>query len=184
MQTTVNPAGQPVAVAGQLSDNQEGVDIVSRFNAEASANIAFGLAVAPVGTQIRDGVINMAGSGDVVEGVNVWGFNHMPGSNGDLDQTSTPPGLRPKAGLQVIQRGRVWVVVDAGVTSIVPNIDRAFVRYSANGGNTVVGAFSNATDSGHNTDITKQAIFRSGIFLSADGVTKIAELDVDFVNKA
>lgn len=181
MQTSINQAGQPVGVAGQLSDNMEGMDIVSRFNQEASANIQFGIGIKPGAA--RDGVKLLTANTETVEGINIWGFNHEVGANGDLDQTAVTGGLRPKASMQVLQRGRCYVVVDAGVSSIIPNVDRGYIRCVANGGNTVIGAFSNISDSTNSIDSTKQVIFRSNIFTAADGVTKIAEVDVDFVNK-
>lgn len=180
-QTFINPAGQPVAVAGQLSDNMEGVDVVSRFNEEVTSALQFGIGVKP-GTY-RDGVLLPTATSSVIEGVNTWGINHLPGASGDLDQTSTPPGVKPKGGLKVLQRGRIWVLLDASVTTIVPNVDRAYCRALPNGGNTVIGTFAPADDAGFMVDCTKQAIFRSGVFTAADGVSKIAELEGDFVNK-
>ncbi len=178
-QTAINKAGQPVAVAGQLSDNGEGKDIVSRFNSEASAAIQFGIGVKP-GT-LRDAVLLPTATSSVIEGINVFGFNHQPGSNGDLDQGSTPPGVKPKGGLQILVRGRIWVLLDPSVVTIIPNVDRGYCRCTANAGDSMIGAWRNADDT--SIDCTKQTLFRSVVYTSADGVSKIAELDVDFVNK-
>lgn len=181
-QTVVQPTGQPIAVAGQLSDNQEAPNIVSRFNEEASAALQFGIGVKP-GTA-RDGVKLPSATSSVIEGINLFGFNHLPGASGDLDQSSTPPGVKSKGSLKILQGGRAYVLLDAsGISSIAPNVDRGYCRATTNGGNTVIGAWNNADDSGHMVDCTKQSIFRSGLFTSADGVSKIAELEVDFVNK-
>lgn len=182
MQTSILSSGQPVAVAGQISDSMKDVDIVSRFNAEASTDMQFGIGVKP-GTA-RNAVNMVSGTSDVVEGITTFGFNHAPGStSGDLSQSNTPPGVAPKGSLQIMQRGRIYVLLDSTLSSIVPNVDRGFCRaVSHSGVGTNVGGWTNAADSGDTIDCTKQTIFRSGVFTSADGVSKIAELEVAFVN--
>lgn len=179
-QTSVSSTGQAVGVAGQLFDNAEVVDVVSGFSEEASAQIPFGVGLKQGAAD--QGVLNMAGSTDVVAGISVFGYNHMPanaaGTIGDLGTT----GLLPKAGLQVLRKGRILALLDAGVASVAVG-DRAYVRYSANGGNTVLGAWSNATDAGHNTDMTKVGVFVSSMSTAADGTSKLAVLEVDFTNK-
>ena len=119
-QTSVNPAGQPQAVAGQVSQAMEGMDIVSRFNAETVTCLAFGTGVKN-GTNDHECKILTANS-ETVQGVVKWGNNHTPGATGDVDQTATPPGLKPAAGFGLVRKGRVWVAVDAGVTSIAANV--------------------------------------------------------------
>lgn len=177
MQTSINKAGQPIAIAGLASDNSEG-DAVSRFNGEASAVIPFGVAVKAT-SSYRDGCVNLSTSTDVVEGVVQFGYNHMPGY--DLDQTSG--GLLPKAGFKLKQRGRLYALVDSTVATIQPNVDRPYARYSAHTGvGTIVGALTNANDAGYTLSVQNQGIFRSGVFLSGDGTSKIAEVDVDFIN--
>lgn len=179
-QTAVNPAGQPAAVAGQITDNQEGMDIVSRFNAETALNIDFGLGVAP-GTE-RNAVKVMA-NGEC-EGISVQDFRHSPGVSGDVDQTSALPGLKPKAGMQILRRGRIWLRLDKSVTSVTPYVSRGYCRYTADGTtNPLVGAWAIADDTGKTKDCTKQVQFVSGIFTAADGTSHIAEADVDFTNK-
>lgn len=174
-QTAINKAGQPVAIAGLLSDNGEGVDIVSRFN-NASAEIPFGSGV-KLGTE-KHGVILPSAATDVVQGIVVWSRNHQPGTNGDLGTT----GLKQNAGLQLIRKGRIWVPIDAGVSSITIG-SRGWCRAVSDGsGNTVLGRWAAAQDSTNNIDCTKQCVFVSALQLAADG-TKIAELEVDFTNK-
>lgn len=174
MQTSINKAGQPVAFAGLVSDNGP-KDIVSRFNA-GSAEIPFGCAC-KVGAA-RNGVVLPSSDADVIDGFSVWGFNHMIGANGDLDAPSG--GLRQNAGLQVIRKGRIYLVVDSTVVSITPNVDRAYVRGVSHAGvGTIVGAVTNAADSGYTIDYRRNLLFVSGLFLSADGVTNIAEVEVD-----
>lgn len=180
MQTSVNKAGQPIAVAGQISDNNDVTDIVSRFSQETSASavIGFGLGVKPGAA--RDGVRILTASTEIVTGLTVLSFNHSPGATGDLDQTLG--GLKPNSGLQLMKGGRMYAQIDAGVTSIAPNVDRAYVRCVSNGGNTVIGALSNASDSTNSIDCRGQILFTSNIFTAPDG-TKIAEVEVDFTNK-
>ena len=176
MQTSINKAGQPAAFAGMLSDNSDN-DVVSRFSAETVTEIPFGAGV-QFHTVARS--CKLLASGGVLMGVSVWGANHMPGTGGDLGTT----GLKPKAGLQVLRRGRIWALVDKATTSIAAGTDRGYCRYTADGvTNPDVGAWAKADDSGKTLDATKQTQFFSGLFTAADGVTKIAELDVNFNSK-
>lgn len=176
MQTSINKAGQPVAIAGYVSDNSE-ADIVSRFNADV-VQMPFGTGV-KAATSLH-GVLQPAASTDVVEGIVKWGANHFPqnaaATIGDLGTT----GLVPNSGLQILRRGRIWVYLDPGLSSITPYTDRGWCRCVVNGGNNVLGAWSNAQDSTNNIDCTKGSQFVSGLFTSADGTTKIAELEATF----
>jgi hypothetical protein len=172
-QTTVASAGQSIGVAGQVADSGPH-DIVSKFSEEASAEMAFGLGVVQ-GTG-ANGVLLPSGSGDKFAGVNVFGFNHMPGTNGDLGTT----GLKPKAGLQLMRKGRILVKLDKSVTVVSPGVDRPYLRYTADGTtNPEVGAFGVASDSGKNLDITKNGVFVSGMLTLADGTGHAAILEFD-----
>jgi hypothetical protein len=181
-QTSINAAGQPQGVAGQLADNAEVVDVVSFFSEESSAEIPFGVGV--VAGSDEQGCLLPSGSGDVCVGVSVFGLSHLPansaGTSGDLGSS----GLLPNAGLQVLRKGRILAYLDKSVTSITPYSDRPFLRYTADGTtNPQVGAWGKETDSGKNTDMSKCAVFVSGMFTSADGTTKCAVMEVDFTNK-
>ncbi len=180
-QTSVSLAGQSIAVAGQISDNSPLDGIVSRFSQETSASavIPFGTAVKPGAA--RDGVRILTAIAEKVEGLVVWSANHQPGSNGDLDQTLG--GLKPNASIQLMRQGRMYAVIDPSVSSITPYTDRGFVRAIANGGDSVIGALRTNADGSDTIDCTEQIQFVSGIFLSADGVTKLAEVDVNFIAK-
>lgn len=173
-QTSINPAGQPIAVAGQAVDTGEGADDVSRFNGESSSAIGFGLGVKP-GTYDHD--VKLPTTGCTFGGVTMWSAAHVPGaSNGDLDTTSTPPGIKIKGRIDVRRRGRIWAQVDAD-TSITPGVTRAYLRFESDGvSNTLVGTFRHSDD-GHVVDVRKQAVFVSGVRTAADG-SKIAELDI------
>lgn len=173
-QTSINSSGQPYGVAGQMSDNASVVDKVSGFSEEASASIPFGVAVAQgVAAQ---GIKNLSASGNAIKGIHATNFEHAPGLFGDIDSSNV--GLVPNGRADVLRKGRIWVVLDGNLT-IAPFSDRCFVRYSLNSLGPL-GAFSNVTDSGKNTDITRIAQFVSLAQLSADGVTYIAQVDVDF----
>jgi hypothetical protein len=175
MQTTINPAGQPIAVAGQGVDTGEGADDVSRTNGGAT-NIGFGLAVIQ-GTYDHTAVLPSQTT-DIPQGVVLFDYSHSPGTFGDIDQAGTPPGLKQNVQFAIRRRGRIWVQLDAAFAgSIVAGVDRAYVRAIANGGNTLIGAFTNAPDAGKTIDWTDKGVFVSGVRYAADG-TKIAELDV------
>ena len=177
-QTSVNPFGQPQAIAGQGVQNGEEQD-QTVMNAEASANMRFGIGVKP-GTLDRE-VLLVTANNSVVEGVTLFDFDHSPGTFGDIDPTPVTGGLKPQKLLQVREWGKIWVQVDPSVVTIVPNVDRGFCRASANAGDTVIGAWRN-TDDGHVIDATKQALFTSGVRIAADG-SKIAELFCNFIAK-
>ena len=174
-QTVINPAGQPQAVAGQVSDSAR-CDIISRFSEEVTTRMGFGLGMKP---GVKDHAILLpTASSSVIEGIVKFGFNHAPGVSGDLDQLSTPPGLKPQSSIELVRRGRIWVQVDAD-TVITPNVTRAYCRFETDGAsNTLVGTFRHSDDT-HVIDTRKQCMFVSGVRVAADG-SKIAELDCNF----
>lgn len=174
-QLTVASGGQSVGVAGQIMSNSEVQEVISAFNEEASAEMAFGWGVC-IGAA-ASGALLPALQADLAKGVVAFGYSHMAGTNGDLGTT----GLKPKAGLMLVRKGRVMVQLEGGVTSIVPFSDRGFLRCTAD---TLkpVGTWGKATDSTKNIDCTKQAVFVSDVLTLADG-SKGAILEVDFTNK-
>lgn len=181
-QTSVNPLGQPQGYAGLIADSSE-VSSVAGFSEEVSASIPFGTVVKQGAAP--QGVLKPTSNVDVFVGVVVNDRVNAPGPFGDIDAAGV--GLVPGSVMQVLRRGRIWTEVDAGASapaSIAPNVDRPFVRYAAHGAfGTIVGAVSNVTDAGTNTDMTKVGVFRSPLSLSADGVTPIAIVEWDFTNK-
>lgn len=176
MQTSVDPKGQPVAFAGLVADSDELQDVVSGFSEEPSASMAFGWGL--VQGSAPQGCLIPSGSGDTFKGILAHSFMHAPGTFGDLDATGIVAGGR----LRIMRHGRIWVVLDAGVSSISPYVDRGWLRYSSNGGNTIPGRWGKATDVGHNLDLTKVVQYVSPMFTLADG-TKIAMVDVSATNK-
>lgn len=164
-QTSV-PSSMTVALAGQLGDlwTQENGDIWSATNAEASAEIAFGLAVKR-GT--ADNTMNvLTAITEVVLGVTV--FNHLFSKPDELGDT----GMKPKVTGDVLRMGRIWVVTETNVTPA----SGVFVRALPNGGNTTIGAFRGTADGTNTIDVSSFAQWvTSG---SAGG---LALLEVDFL---
>jgi len=195
-QTTVSAGGQSIGVAGQLADSAEGRDVVSGFNKEATAQIPFGFGVRVQPGSNGDGFLLATGfsggaPGTEVAGINVFSFNHFkqgaadPLGNfaGDLGGS----GLLPNAGLQVLREGRVLVPVEINVVAG----DRAWCRGIATGTTSNTAGIWSGTGynvagagSSYMIDCTRQGVFRSGTYTAADGVTKVAVLEVDFTNKS
>ena len=188
-QTFINPEGQPIGVAGQLYDNAEVVDILSGFSAETVNEIPFGCGVV-VAAGTVDGYKLPSTSGDIVGGLSVFDFNHMPAGN--LDPSGNPTGdlgsvgLKPHGGLQVGRKGRYLVPIDAGIT--IARGDRPFLRFRTDGAsNTQPGTWSNAQDGGTNLiDCTRLGVFQSGVFATytaTGGSANVAVLEVDFTSR-
>jgi hypothetical protein len=176
-QTTILAAGQPVGFAGMAT---RVFDSKSAANKEASANIQAGIGVKP-GTAVS-GVLLPTASSSVLEGIVKQLQSYAPGTFGEVDQGSTPPGYVPNTMLEIVQEGRIFVVMDADA-AVTPNTTRLYWRFETDGAsNTIVGAFRN-TDDGHVVDTTKQVKAIGPIFTAADGVTKICEVYVSVSNK-
>lgn len=187
-QTTVSSSGQSIAVAGQLADSEDSYDIVSGFNGEAVSQIpfGFGLRVDPSANPSGDRFLLPTGfstlGGDIA-GINVFNFNHMkitgPDSAGTYAGDLGPTGLMPKAGMQVIREGRIFVPVQDNVR---PG-DRAYCVGIATGGVAAGLWAGSGYGASYHIDCTRQGVFRTGTYTAADGVTKVAILEVDFTNK-
>lgn len=182
-QTSINPIGQPAAVAGLVADNEIDCDFIAGFSENESASIPFGTVVKQ-GTAPQ-GVLSPSSSEDVFVGVLAQDFTHAPGEFGDIDTAGV--GIVPEGQCKILRKGRIWTVVDAGTdapASINPRVDRPYVRYAAHTNyGSVVGAVSNASDVDYNTDMTRCGVFMSPLALAADGVTPIAIVDWDFTNR-
>ena len=112
MQTTINKAGQPVAVAGQLSDNGEAVDVVSRFNEEASAEIAFGVAVKP-GSSRRGGTDSKLRIGNFIT------FSGAPGIWGPISANSVMLAVAEINRRVLVGRLLIEVIVKTGGPALI-----------------------------------------------------------------
>lgn len=149
------------AYAGMLYDIGF-TDIVSGVSQEASASIDFGLGV--VRGTIDDGVKLPAAEANVVKGVVVHSHAYEP------DVTVDDDGIKPKAMVNVLRRGRIWVTV---VTAVAPG-DRAYLYFA---GSNPKGSWGNAEVVGETIDTSLQAEFVTTA--AEDG---LAVLDVNFVN--
>jgi hypothetical protein len=182
-QKVILPYGQPAACAGEVTRR---IDSDSRINAELVTNLGFGLGVAP-GTLTKSCLLP-SGPTSVLLGVTSIERRFSAGTFGQLDTQSVPPGLRPKASIDVLTEGRIWVVVDAD-TVIVPGITRAFWRWVGDGvSNNLIGTFRH-TDDGRVVDVRRQVLFVSLMLDAADvlhgaGSQKIAEVVVARSNQA
>lgn len=174
--TSVPAAGQTAAFGGLIADNGDN-DIVSGFN-EDTGQIAFGTGVAQSSSDTK-GVKNMSSSA-TLKGIAVFSYMHAPGTFGDLGTS----GINPGEDVRVMRRGRCWVELDPGVSSINPFVDRGYCRYSSDGTNTQIGAWTNSSsESSTNTlDCTRQVVFVSGIIVAPDG-SNIAQVECDFTNR-
>lgn len=195
-QTTVSAAGQAIGIAGQLADTGEGQDIVSGFNMESTSQMPFGFGIRVQPGSNGDGFLIATGFtngvGCDVAGVNVFSFSHnragVADSSGNYSGDMGASGLLPKAGLQVLRKGRVLVPVEIAVVAG----DRPWCRGIATGTSSsaaMVGIWSGTGyNSGSNgssylVDCTRMGVFRSGTYTAADGTTKVAILEVDFTSR-
>ena len=117
-QTVVQAYGQPAGFAGLGTIT---TDTWSAMNAEASANIGFGLGVKP-GVKLKEALLPTA-STSTLQGIVLWSAVYAPGQYGSVDQTATVKGLVPKTMMTLLTEGRVWVRVDAD-TVITANVTR------------------------------------------------------------
>lgn len=158
---------QAVAYPGMLADlgNKYTESMVSE---EASAEIPFGVCVAQ---GVADSQCELPdASGDKLVGMVQHSHAYAKGDGGELGTT----GLKPKACVNVLRKGRMYVVAE---TTIAAG-DRLFVRYAAGAGGTQLGALRNAAVASETIDATAQGVFRTG------GVAgTLVVLEVDFTNK-
>lgn len=183
-QTTVSAGGQAVGFAGQLLNPQDSL-IVSGFSREATARIPFGGGVMNKAGEER-GYLNPTGASGTMEITGVVGFGYDYARAGALDSANAnsgnlgATGVIPAAPINILRRGRIRVPVAYDVRVN----DRAFC-YVVSTGTIMQGVWAGTNLGGsYVRDCSTQGVFRSATFTSADGVTKVAVLEVDFVNKA
>jgi hypothetical protein len=127
----------------------------------------------PFGIAVKEGTgdndANLPGAGtDKLAGILL--HSHAYDKNNELGTT----GLKPKAVLGVLRKGRVYVTVEEAVVKG----DRLFVRHTAGVGGTQKGAVRKSAVGGETVDATKQ-----GVFLTSASAAGLAVLEVDFVNE-
>jgi len=149
------------SIAGQLADL--GVsDIRSFVNSEASAEIPFGYAVVQ-GSGAKDALLPST-SDDVCVGVVVHSHAYDP--ENDLGTT----GVKADRELNVINKGRVWVVVGEGVAVG----DRGYVSYAF--GTATPGRIMKTDTTDATLDTAAQIRFLSAA--STAGDLALAEIDM------
>ena len=176
-QTSILPYGQPPFIAGQVTKL---IDAASAANKDSVA-IDFGLGVKP-GSHVKEALLPTASS-SVFDGLVVWEAIDAPGTFGNIDQSSTPPGIKPNAMMTVLREGRGVAILDGDAT-VTPNVTRLYWRFETDGAsNTKVGTFRHSDD-GHVVDTRNQVLAVGPVFTGPDGVQKLCEVYVSTSNKA
>lgn len=160
---------QAEAFAGMIGENAVVVNKRTAISEETANSIRFGTMVAQ--GVAEDGALNIATNADVLKGVAIAGAPFA------IDEELDAVGLRPKVAFEVLTRGPIRVVAEAAM-----NVGNAVhVRATANGGNTILGAFRATKDAAHTIDISHFArVVRNG-----DATTPpIIELDMLFAAAA
>lgn len=184
-QTTVSAGGQAFGLPGQPADTMKGRDIVSGFQGETGLQMPFGYALRQ-NPGVADSYLLATGfssSAGPIVGLNVYSLAHNRAgtvdSAGNYTGDMGASGLLYKSSLQVARQGRYIVPVEANV---LVN-DRAYVRGIATGSFSAGIWAGSGYGASYHIDCTAQGVFRSGTYTAADGVTKVAVLEVDFTNK-
>jgi hypothetical protein len=162
------------AIEGALADSGPH-DVITKYNAEASAAISFGKAVKFGATD--NAALLPAAETDKICGIVLHTDQYSTGSDGELKQDGTAwtNGLRPGAAMSILRKGRVWAVAR---TAVAPG-DRLWVRAVASGsGHEFLGGLEDADDSTDTIDCTAQ-----GVWLTTAAQGALAILEVDFTNK-
>lgn len=123
----------PIGFAGQLGDLDQAKYVRSHTNAEASAEMPFGIAVAQGSSD--SACILLADADAKFIGVTIHSDVY---SARDMGTT----GVKPKNMMNVLTKGTCYVVVEESVSVG----DVPYVRYTASGGNTQKGAFRKSDD--------------------------------------
>lgn len=153
------------AIEGALADDGPH-DVIPLYNAEASAEIAFGRGVKQGTTD--DGALLPTAQADKIAGITLHTDQYAAEELGTT-------GMKPKAVMSILRRGRVWAMARSAVT---PG-DRLYVRaVSSDTGFETKGGLEDAADSTDMVDCTAQGVWRS---TAAQG--ELAVLEVDFTNK-
>lgn len=167
VQTSYSDA-RAIGIAGTLLSDPDQSMIVSRFNAEASAEITFGRAVKFGATD--DAALLPSVETSKILGIVLHSDRYDNGPNGELGTT----GLKVGTMMDVLRRGEVLVVCEDGC---VPG-DRLWVRAVAGGDPEFLGGLNNADDSTDMVDCTKQ-----GVWMTTAAAGGLARLACDFINE-
>ncbi|RKI32161.1 hypothetical protein D7Y27_36545 [Corallococcus sp. AB004] len=158
MQTTIPQYQMERGFPGQLAEHDTPQRIVSRFNAEATAAIPWGVLVAE-DTASAQGVKLLAAATDKVAGVTVYSARHGY-------EAYSGTGLKPKEILNVLAQGAVLVRVEQAVVKG----DRAFARFAGTGQK---GAFRKDADTANAVEL------KGAMYLTSAAANGIAVLLLD-----
>ena len=123
------------AIAGMIAETMAAQYVRSALQGEAAAEIPFGVGVAQ-GTLDNQVILPSGGAAKIV-GVALFSNSYSK----DLDLGTT--GLKPKATVSVMEKGRCWVVVEQAVAKEDP----VYIRHTPNGaGKLQLGAFRKDAD--------------------------------------
>lgn len=167
-------AEQVRGFAGMLSDSRIEKHAETYVQGEASAGIAFGVAVAEgdastvAGTP--DDAINLVDANSKVAGVVIHSHNFDR-----LNQLNTDGTVKPTNLISVLKKGQILMPFE-GTTCTKGAI--AYVRHTANGGNTTIGGVA----AGAGTGLTLQRGFTFGETLAAANADGCVLVDVDISN--
>ena len=162
---------QSIAFAGMLADSSDDHDIKPMINREVSAEIAFGRAVKFGSTTDETSALLPDSENAKIAGILCHSHGYTHGYTGaDLGDI----GLKPGSVMNVLRKGRVWVIVEDD--TLIG--DRLWVRGQADGDPEFLGGLCVADDSTDTVDCTNQ-----GVFVSAASAGGLAILEVDFTNK-
>jgi len=153
-----------LAYAGLLADSGFH-DVISRVNGEASAEIRFGAMVAQ---DTADDECDLLAA-DTDKPIGVVVHSHAYDKPNDLGDT----GLKPKAMVNVLRKGRIWVPVEEAVVAMDP----VFVRHTVADSGSFQGAFRKSDDNNETIDLTGVARF-----LTSASASGFAVVEVDMSN--
>lgn len=158
----------PIGIPGELADlhTAEFGDVVSAVNAEAAAEIPFGVMVKQ-GTD-DDDVKLLAAQADAIKGIVVFGQNFSK----PVQLGST--GLKPGISFGILRKGRIFVLTEDAVTPL----SEVHVRAIAVGAE-LKGAFRGTADGADTIDITGLAKW-----VTSAGVGEIAILEIDMTQSS
>ncbi len=154
------PAGMEPGFPGMKLDLTDDY-VRSHHNAEASAEIPFGVAVAQ-GTHPEAAILPTSAGARII-GITLHSHVYArPEEVGDV-------GVKPKVTLNVLSRGTCWVRTESAVVVGA----RPFVRFAAGAGGTQLGAFRGDADTATAVELT------GGRFLNSASAGGLVQVEFD-----
>jgi hypothetical protein len=162
------PDNSEVAFQGMLADAPNEPDVLSRCL--EAGEVPFGVAVKQGANEGQAALL--AAVSDSVLGVTL--HQHID----PQDVTGADAGRKAGEDLGVVQKGRIWVLVEEAVT---PYSSPVWVRHTANGGTDQPGAFRISDDGGNALELTSgvQWVAYKAIAGLEHGAVGLAQLDIN-----